>query len=591
MLNFKHGYEIVTNISNSSEIADDNDLQTSGWIRQSYIYPDKQLLAAKKSVSLSAYSILMEIKGGRIWFLTLSQRNFPTQVDLEKIAGVLHRSESASSMIESLLCNDAQVVAKICDDDIESSSSWDSALKAMFLDVVICTEPTGGLDSQEIRQRIQRDWSEGIARFVDALDTRAVAMARSAGGLRPAYYNYFSVEDAIVRRNRFQAAECFPLLLPDLSTKKSYAGTCRVIDRGEPLVEKLVEFYGVTKSTVKFLAGLPISLVDPRWQSRVGSLFRLIDGITPEFRPSNPDEWKRFFRTEEFIVRVSRMPVLTMQNSLWLRACSRTKFRLPEGGMPDISAVAREIDDLFAGLREAMRWEIENVLDEPVSELVLLKLTNHASMAVGGLDKMQRLGRKYIEVFCREQQSFLQHDRELILGIRWHSPLSEEMACYLRTIVPLRTPEELIHEGQNMKNCVGGYSGRCLRGESQIWSLRQQDGNPVSTLETTIERKSGRLVAKIVQHRAVSNSSPTPECDMAAYNLIKLLSQNPEALEDYWKWKVAVGNLSRNKRELLVLTKPIIAALKAVLPGKISFESLVEMGISLAKKREAEECL
>ena len=53
---------------------------------------------------------------------------------------------------------------------------------------------------------------------------------------------------------------------------------------------------------------------------------------------------------------------------------------------------------------------------------------------------------------------------------------------------------------------------------------------------------------------------------------------------------MAVGSLSRNKREMLVLTKPIIATLKAVLPGKISFESLIEMGLSLAKKCESEEC-
>jgi len=563
-------------------------------VRQWFAYPKRQLLTAKMASSMPAYSILMEMEGGRIWFLSLSQRDVPTQVELEKMAVVLCRPDASSlsnSMIESLLCDDAQVVAQILGGDIEILSNWDGALKAMFLEAVIRAESTGKLDSLEIRQRIRRNWSDGIAHFVGALDTRAVAMARSAGGLRPAYYNYFAVEDAIIRRNRLQAVECFPLLLPDLAANKSYAGICRVIDRGEPLVEKLVGFYGVTKSAVKLLAGLPISLVDLRWQSRVGTLFRVIDGITPEFRPGNSDEWKRFFRTVEFIVGISKMPILTTQNRLWLRACSRTKFRLPEGGLPDTAAVAREIDDLFAGLREAMRWEIENVLDEPVSELVLLKLTNHASMAVGGLDKMHRLARKYSEVFGREQQSFLLHDRELILGIRWHSPLPEGLTCYLRTIVPLCTPEELIHEGQNMKNCVGGYSGRCLRGESQIWSLRQQDGKPVSTLETTIERKSGRLVAKIVQHRAVSNSSPTPECDMAAYHLIKLLSQNPEVLEGYWRWRVAVGNLSKSKRELLVLTKPIIAALKVVLPGKISFESLVEMGISLAKKREAEECL
>ncbi len=93
------------------------------------------------------------------------------------------------------------------------------------------------------------------------------------------------------------------------------------------------------------------------------------------------------------------------------------------------------------------------------------------------------------------------------------------------------------------------------------------------------------------ESRNLPSAQGLPECDMAAYHLIKLLSQKPEVLEDYWKWKVEVGNLSRNKRELMVLTKPIIATLKVVLPKKISFESLVDMGVTLARKREAEECL
>lgn len=111
------------------------------------------------------------------------------------------------------------------------------------------------------------------------------------------------------------------------------------------------------------------------------------------------------------------------------------------------------------------------------------------------------------------------------------------------------------------------------------------------TLETAIVWEKGRLVPKIVQHRAASNFGTTgQECDAAAYQLLKQLSQKQDALENYWKWKVTVGSLSRNQREMLVLTKPIIATLKAVLPRKISFKSLVEMGVSLVQKCEAEEC-
>jgi hypothetical protein len=593
MLNFKHGYESMTNISNFAMIADDHDLETSGWIRQSFIYPDKQLLASGKSASMPSYFILMETMDGKIWFLALFQRSIPTQADLDKVAKTLSccaAESSSTSAVESSLCDDARIVAQILMDDIESPSSWDSAWKAVFLDEVIRAVSAGSPDGQEIRQRIEQDWSDGIARFVGALDTRAVAMARCAGGLRPTYYNFLVVEDAIICRNRRQASECFPLLLPHLAVNKSYAGIRDVIDRGDPLVEHLAEYYGVAKATVKSLAGLPLSFVASDWQSKVGALLRLLSDIAPEFRPGGPEEWKRFFQTVSYIVRISRMPASTTHNRLRLRACSRTRFRLPEAGLPDVDEVARVIDDFLTGLREALQWEIENALNVPVSELLIQKLINHASVSVGGLDKMQRLGRKYGEIFRREQQSFQQYDRELILGIRWPSPLPDGLTCYQRTIVPLCMPDELMREAQNMKNCVDGYSGRCLRGESQIWSLRRDDGKPMSTLETTIVREKGRPVSKIVQHRAVSNSKPEQECDMAAFQLLKELSKNHDALENYRKWKAAMGGLSRNKREMMVLTKPIIDSLKTVLPGKISFESLVGMGQSLARKREAEEC-
>lgn len=574
-------------------LAEGYESEAAVQLRQWCVYPGRQLMTARMAVSMPIYSILMEMQDGRIWFISISQRNIPTQEVLEKIAAVLHLPEvssSSNSLVESWLFDQVRIVAKIRSDDIESASSWDSELKAMFLDTVMRAESTGSQDILKIRQRIEQDWSEDLVRFVDMLDPEAVALARSAGGLLPDHYNFLVAEDAIISRNRRQASECFPLLLPNLAANSSYARIRGVVDRGEPLVDHLAGFYGVAKSTVKSLVELPLSFVSIDWHSRVGEFLRLLGDIAPEFRPGSFDEWRRFFETVEFIVRISRMPASTIHNRLWLRACSRTRFRLPDGDFPDVEVVARVIDDFLSGLRDALQWETEDSLGQSVSELVFQRLINHASVSLGGLDKMQRLGRKYGEVLRHEEQLFQRHDRDLILGIRWHSPLPEGLVCYQITIVPLCTPDELIQEAQSMKSCVGGYSGRCLRGESQIWSLRQEDGRPVSTLETVIEWKNDRLVPKIVQHRGLSNAWTERKCDMAASQLIRHLSGKQESLEGYWRWKVSVSNLSRNNREMMVLTKPIIATLKAILPVKISFESLVEMGRSLAMKQEAKKC-
>jgi hypothetical protein len=41
--------------------------------------------------------------------------------------------------------------------------------------------------------------------------------------------------------------------------------------------------------------------------------------------------------------------------------------------------------------------------------------------------------------------------------------------------IQLTTPEELVHEGKTMHHCVGGYSSRCISGESIIFSMRRGD--------------------------------------------------------------------------------------------------------------------
>ena len=41
------------------------------------------------------------------------------------------------------------------------------------------------------------------------------------------------------------------------------------------------------------------------------------------------------------------------------------------------------------------------------------------------------------------------------------------------TFVQLQTTEELVHEGQTMHHCVGGYSNRCVSGKSILFSMRK----------------------------------------------------------------------------------------------------------------------
>jgi len=76
-------------------------------------------------------------------------------------------------------------------------------------------------------------------------------------------------------------------------------------------------------------------------------------------------------------------------------------------------------------------------------------------------------------------------------------------------LVCLTNPEELKKEGEKLKHCVGGYSDKCLIGDSHIVSVVNNKGAPVSTIEFELNYRVGQY--KIKQHHGKHNSSPCPE--------------------------------------------------------------------------------
>jgi hypothetical protein len=555
-------------------------------LHQWLIYPEEMPLMRRDAARLPTYRLLIEANDGRIWFLAVDQRLPPDRDRVEKMAAILVTAASediAPSMIEARLCDEAQVVAHVLDDDIERLQHWEieSIAANAFLDKISMSAdmdiPQLKGMQQEIKQKTEQDLSSRLARFVAALYADAVAITRSNGGLWPSAYNYLIGDDAITRRNRQQAVVIFPLLLSRLPLDRDYARIREAIDRGTPLFDMLAEHYGAPKSAVKFLAKAPLSQIDKDWHGKVGVLVRLMADIPPEFRPRTHSEWERFFRTIEVISRVSRCPISTTANRLWLLACALRRFDLPDGKQPDLDDAARVIDDLMTGLREALHWELLDIAHATALEPAISVATTHMKASLG-IEKLTQVGRRWRDAYRREQQAFLQ-ERDMVLGLRWASPLQEPTPFHGRIVVPLCTPKDLIQEAARMNHCVDTYAGSCMRGDSQIWSLRAEDGSIMSTLETRIVRdKQGGFLVKVIEHRSASNARPGYECIAAVEALLKHLRQSDSALENYWRWKMTTARLTSDKRAMVALTRPIIAALKSTLPKRISFDKLAGMG-------------
>jgi len=82
------------------------------------------------------------------------------------------------------------------------------------------------------------------------------------------------------------------------------------------------------------------------------------------------------------------------------------------------------------------------------------------------------------------------------------------------TIRCLNDTASVIAEGRAMSHCVANYVDSCWIGDTQIFSLRDPEGLPISTIEVGLRDADRGAYAVLIQHRAASNRQP-PEWSMA----------------------------------------------------------------------------
>ena len=102
---------------------------------------------------------------------------------------------------------------------------------------------------------------------------------------------------SLVRRNREQIIETFPVLLPALALRRTapeFVAITAVIDNGLPLIDAVASLAGVKKKSIRFLRGKKLSLVGKVWGENPFALIRAIDAIPDHRRPMNCREWRLF---------------------------------------------------------------------------------------------------------------------------------------------------------------------------------------------------------------------------------------------------------------------------------------------------------
>jgi hypothetical protein len=105
----------------------------------------------------------------------------------------------------------------------------------------------------------------------------------------------------------------------------------------------------------------------------------------------------------------------------------------------------------------------------------------------------------------------------------WFKPVKTSNGV---AIQPLCSVAALREEGALMHHCAGGYGRDCMKGFTQIFSLRTARGKRLSTLQLyawKIRRSEHRFAE--VQHRAAYNAPPPSLAVAAANELLAALHQ------------------------------------------------------------------
>ena len=425
-----------------------------------------------------------------------------------------------------------------------------------------------------VQERFESEWCSVRDAFIAGLDPIAVGEARASGAMTPSNYGYVKNLNAIQRRNRAQAVAVFPLLRPRLM-ERNYECVRSVIDAGQPLIDVLALEWQVPKAMVRLLRGVEPSNLG--WlRGDLATVLRLLRDIPPDWWPRTPEAWNQFTRAADAIRTLTRRPVTVPANQLWLRQSARAGYAVGDAVPEELLRMGEEIEDFMDMLRRALVWTFAGArktqpgFTTPRVAEVTARL--RSSMTI---DRLARIARRFGDTYRRENARFAR-EAELWNGVRWQVLIEEPQIHLGLHLHALADPGELREEGLRMRNCVGSYVQECMRGKSQIWSVRKGDDSPVATLETRVRvSNSGLHALEIVQLKGVANYSCTESIHQAVNAMLADIVAQPHWMNDYLAWRQKVARRPMDDRQQHAVMLPIVAALQATLPDAHAWEKLV----------------
>lgn len=534
-----------------------------------------------RSLRLGSFIVLLECNKGHLHWFAIRSRSFPDQNQLSAIANILSENTSIHpnqnvTLLEDRIGDEIGLSVKFLEGDLENPAAWrfgDVVAEAMIVAIGAGVR----MNTIDCLRDLENAWREKFATFLSQLNQEILAVARSLGGLNVKRYNFFANPDLRVATYRRQAAMAMPLLVQQLcdNIDQSMAPLLDAIDEGKPLFKLLANRLQVQPSVLKTLAGVRPDWLSKQRTNRIAALARLVSDIDANFRPRTEEDWRKFSNALDTLAVLAKRSFRVASSRIWIRHIAQNGFALPEALSENIDAHSRMIDQFVDALTSAVIYELENQKADHLQEEAITALNRYYLKQLG-LDRLLEICRRYGGALRQAQRSCAAEIQTMTSRI-WPSIIARPFQSDDLFIVPLLTPEELVEEGRVMNNCIETYQTACAQGRCQLFSIRDQNHQRQSCVETTLHQAlAGRFELRVVQHRAYGNTRPEHKESRAIEALVKHVEVGGTDIMGYWAWKTKVAVLNMEQRRAKARMLPILRALEAVLPTRYAFDRLVE---------------
>lgn len=363
------------------------------------------------------------------------------------------------------------------------------------------------------------------------------------------FYNLLHSTNPFRVKARIQALTVLPMLKWEFcGMNRDTDRIRRRIDDGKSVWDSFLEIHPGKAAILRRIAATKSS--PEAWRGDLAGLLAALEPLPPEKIPSSDKEWNAFHSifnalglhrssyhdNEEDRLQLKHRWLNEAAKMGWQKTYE--KLASLEGGVEALSDTFDFLDDI----RNAGNYMAEESGEKCASVEAWREKSRERWMLAPNKFGMFRI----VEYSARWH-------REALAGVNLRGSADTERStwpCLLKQplelapgcfAVSLGNADALAAEGRQMQHCVGGYWRNCFLGNSHIVSLRNADGEPLSTLEFSVAQ-DGSNRCEIVQHRARQNKTPVSQL-RALEGRLKTLIQQQADFKALSKWREDAAKL------------------------------------------------